>query len=104
MTRSCMGFFLVLLVVAVGGCASYYKVTEPASGKEFYTNEVSRKIGGSAIEFKDAKTGAITTLQNSQVLEIDKKTYEAGLAAAKAAPSAPSPAATSAPYPASAPQ
>ena len=94
---------LVLLGVAVTGCASYYKVTEPASGKEFYTKEVSRKIGGSAIEFKDAKTGATTTLQNSQVLEIDKKTYEAGLSAAKApapAPTAPTPA----PTPAAAPQ
>jgi len=81
---------LVLLTAAVGGCASYYKVTEPASGKEFYTQDVSRKIGGGAIEFKDAKTGATTTLQNSQVLEIDKKAYEAGLAAAKAPP-APTP-------------
>ena len=82
---------LALLGIAVGGCASYYKVTEPGSGKEFYTQDVSRKIGGGAIEFKDAKTGAITTLQNSQVLEIDKKTYEAGLSAAKAPPPAPTP-------------
>jgi len=85
---------VVLPMVALTGCASYFKVTEPASGKEFYTQDVSRKIGGGAIEFKDAKTGAITTLQNSQVLEIDKKTYEAGLAAAKAPAPAPTPAPT----------
>jgi len=65
------------------GAPSYYKVTEPGSGKDFTTTEVSRKLGGSAIEFKDTKTGATTTLQNSMVLEIDKKTYEAGLASAK---------------------
>lgn len=76
---------LLSVVTALAGCASYYKVTEPTSGKEFYTKDVDRKIGGGgSIEFKDAKTGAITTLQNSQVLEIDKKTYEAGLAATKA--------------------
>lgn len=87
----------VLLTVVATGCASYYKVTEPGSGKEFYTTDVSRKIGGGAIEFKDAKTGAITTLQNSQVLEIDKKTFEAGLSAAKAPAPAPTPAPAQAP-------
>ncbi|HET7763596.1 MAG TPA: hypothetical protein VFK92_00735 [Burkholderiales bacterium] len=98
MTRRSIVSALALGIVAAG-CASYYKVTEPASGKEFYTKEVSRKLGaGGAIEFKDAKTGATTTLQNSQVLEIDKKAYEAGLAAAKAAPAA-SPALTPAPTP-----
>lgn len=81
-------------LLAVAGCASYYKVTEPASGKEFYTKEVSRILGAGAIEFKDAKTGAKTTLQNSQVLEIDKKTFEAGLSAAKAPAPAPEPATT----------
>jgi hypothetical protein len=74
---------IVPLLIAGAGCASYYKVTDPTSGKEFYTQEVSRKLTGGAVEFKDAKSGAATTLQNSQVLEIDKKTYEAGLAAAK---------------------
>lgn len=72
------------LVLAVSACASYYKVTEPTSGKEFYTQKVSRKISGGAIEFKDAKSGAVTTLQNSQVLEIDKKTYDAGMTPTKA--------------------
>jgi hypothetical protein len=80
-----------LLMGAVGGCASYYKVTEPVSGKEFYTKEISRKLGGSAIEFKDAKTGAATTLQNSQVLEIDEKAFQAGL---NAKPPVPAPAPT----------
>jgi hypothetical protein len=83
---------VVPLFIVVVGCASYYKVTEPGSGKEFYTQEVSRRAMSGTVEFKDAKTGATTTLQNSQVLEIDKKTYEAGLKAA----SAPAPAAATA--------
>jgi hypothetical protein len=94
MTHRSKVLALVLLGVAVGGCASYYKVTEPASGKEFYTQEVSRTFGGGAVEFKDAKTGAMTTLQNSQVLEIDKDAYEAGLSAAKAPSPAVTPAST----------
>jgi len=91
---SALKTFAVALLVTVAGCASYYKVTEPGSGKDFTTTEVSRKLGGSAIEFKDAKTGATTTLQNSMVLEIDKKTYEAGLASAKAPAPAPAAAPT----------
>jgi hypothetical protein len=94
MTRRSKTLALVLLGIAIGGCESYYKVTEPASGKDFYTQDVSRTLGGGAVEFKDAKTGAMTTLQNSQVLEIDKKAYEAGLSAAKAPTPAAAPAST----------
>lgn len=74
------------LFAVAAGCASYYKVTDTTSGREYYTQEVSRQ--GSAVEFRDAKTGATTTLQNSQVLEIDEDAYRAGLAvsAPKAAP------------------
>ena len=69
---------VVLLAVALTACAHYYKVTDPASGKVFYTEEVKRN--GSAVEFKDGQTGGVTTLQNSEVLEIDKSAYEAGVA------------------------
>lgn len=74
------------LLVVAAGCASYYKVTDTTNGKEYYTQEVSRQ--GSAVQFMDAKTGAATTLQNSQVLEINEDAYKAGLAASapKAAP------------------
>jgi hypothetical protein len=59
----------------------------------------------------DAKTGATTTLQNSQVLEINEDAYKAGLAAsapkvAPAAASTPAPAGATAapPAPASVPK
>jgi hypothetical protein len=65
---------VVLLAVSLAACAHYYKVTDPASGKVFYTEEVKRN--GSAVEFKDGQTGGVTTLQNSEVIEIDKQAYE----------------------------
>jgi hypothetical protein len=88
------------LLALAAGCASYYKVTDTSSGREYYTQEVSRQ--GSAVQFTDAKTGATTTLQNSQVLEIDEDAYKAGLAAstpkvAQAAPAAAPTGATAAP-------
>ena len=65
---------VALLAVSLTGCAHYYKVTDPGSGKVFYTEDVKRN--GSAVEFKDAQTGSVTTLQNSSVLEIDKQEYQ----------------------------
>lgn len=68
-------FVVALAVIVCVGCAgSYYKVTDPGSGKVFYTEEVKRN--GSAVEFKDAATGGVVTLQNSEVTQIDKSAYQ----------------------------
>jgi hypothetical protein len=81
---------VVPLIAIAAGCASkYYKVTDTSTGKPYYTQEVSKNA--TAVQFKDAKTGAATTLQSSQVLEIEKGAYSSGLAATSA-PVAPAPA------------
>jgi len=67
----------VLFTVFLAACAHYYKVTDPASGKVFYTEDVKRN--GSAVEFKDAQNESVVTLQNSSVQEIDKQAYETGV-------------------------
>jgi hypothetical protein len=72
---------VMLLAVSLAACAHYYKVTDPASGKVFYTEDVDRK--GSAVQFKDAQTGGEVTLQNSEVTKIDKQAYETGVGTAK---------------------
>jgi len=71
----------LLSAVSLAACAHYFKVTDPASGKVFYTEDVDRK--GSAVEFKDAQTGNTVTLQNSEIMQIDKQAYETGVGAAK---------------------
>ena len=69
----------ILMIVLVGllmvGCASYYKVTDTNTGKDYHTKKIKKKSGG-AIEIKDAKTGAIVTIQASEVRKISKQTYE----------------------------
>jgi hypothetical protein len=72
---------VVLLTASLAACAHYYKVTDPASGKVFYTEDVDRQ--GSAVKFKDAQTGGEVTLQNSEVSKIDKQAYETGVGTAK---------------------
>ena len=95
---------LKLLVAATGtamllaGCGSYYQVRDPASSKNYYTEDVDKT--GSAVKFKDAKTGSAVTLQNSEVKEISKDEFTKGVAAPT--PAAPAPAAAAAPAPAAA--
>ena len=68
-----------LLLIAAACEATYYKLTDPATGREYYAVDYMNK--GTLVEFKDARTGAKTTLQNPVVLEINEQTFEAGVAA-----------------------
>ena len=68
-----------LLLMAAACTATYFNVTDLDSGREYYTGDFARKDG--AIQFKDARTGATTTVKNPQVLEIDQRTFDSGVAA-----------------------
>jgi hypothetical protein len=62
-------------VLLLTGCTTYYKVTDPSTGKVYYTTKVENR-GGGAIELKDAATGSEVTIQNSQVQKVTKEEYE----------------------------
>jgi uncharacterized protein YceK len=68
---------VVIAAVLLAGCASYYRVTDPGSGRAYYTEKVERKNG--TIMFKDAKTGAEVTMTSSVVLEVPKAEFEKGI-------------------------
>jgi hypothetical protein len=68
---------IIATLALIAGCASYYKVTDPTSGRTFYTEKVERGKGETTIMFKDAKTGAEVTLPSSEVLEISSDQYKA---------------------------
>jgi hypothetical protein len=70
---------LVTLVVAVfiGGC-SYYRVTDPATEKIYYTTEV-KELRGGAVKLKDSKTNKLVTIQSSEVEKIDEGEYKRGV-------------------------
>ena len=70
---------LLGLTVLASGCTSYYLVTDPASGKSYYTNEIDKAGGAGAVKFKDKTSGSVVTLQSSEVKEISSKEFEAGL-------------------------
>jgi hypothetical protein len=74
------------LIIIVAGCSSHYRVTDPASGKTYYTTKIDNLGRGGAVKIKDEKTGSMVTLQSSEVKEISEEEYEAGLKAQPPAP------------------
>ena len=78
------------LTMLVAGCSdNHYRVTDPASGKAYYTTKVSDTGKSGAVKIKDAKTGSTVTLQSSEVKKISEGEYEAGMVAK--APAKPAP-------------
>jgi hypothetical protein len=71
------------LLVLAGGCGggSYYQVTDPASGKMYYTTKVAAAGKAGAVKIKDDKTGGWVTLQSSEVREISSDEYQAAVRA-----------------------
>ena len=73
---------VLISMVSLTACAHpYFKVADPGSDKVFYTDDIKRN--GSAVEFKDAVTGGVVTLQNSAITQIDKQAYETAVATSK---------------------
>lgn len=73
--RFCVWLGLIFLI---SGCASYYKVVNPASNKAYYTDKIERKDNG-VIQFKDDATKAQVTLPSSEVTEVTKDEYKANM-------------------------
>jgi hypothetical protein len=61
------------------GCTTYYQVTDPTSGKIYYTtkSEMDQSNSGSTT-FTDARTGDKVTLQNTVVSTITQQQYDNG--------------------------
>ena len=79
------------LTMFLAGCTSYYRVTDPASGKAYYTTKVGEAGRAGAVKIKDDKSGSTVTLQSSEVKEITEEEYMAGLAKQSAPASQPVP-------------
>lgn len=75
--RGAIGAGLVVAIASLGGCASHYQVTDPASGKVYYTRDIDKSGRGGHVEFTDAVSGSKVTLQSSEVKQIDSDAYEA---------------------------
>jgi hypothetical protein len=66
------------MIAVLAGCATYYKVNDPAGSKLYYTTEIDKTKAG-AITFKDEKSGSVVTLQSSEVKEISEEEFNAAV-------------------------
>jgi hypothetical protein len=68
---------LVLFIASsfLFGCANYYRVTNPSTGKTYYTADLDRK-GDGVLHFTDARTGEKVILPSSEVREITKEEFQ----------------------------
>lgn len=80
------GLILCGVALVLSGCSSHYRVTDPASGKTYYTTKIDSAGRAGAVKLKDEKTGNTVTLQSSEVKEISEDEYEAALKAGTPAP------------------
>jgi hypothetical protein len=81
-----VGVIVCGLIAGVAGCSSHYRVTDPASGKTYYTTKINEAGRAGAVKIKDDRTGSTVTLQSSEVKEISADEYEAGLKSQPPAP------------------
>ena len=61
----------------VMGLGSYYRITDTATGRVYYANNVSHEARG-AVEFEDSATNAFISLRSAEVSEISKDEYRKG--------------------------
>ena len=63
------------LALCLSGCWNYYMVRDPAGRTDYYTTDIDSAGMSGAIKFKDARSGALVTLQSSEVKEISKDEF-----------------------------
>jgi hypothetical protein len=68
-----VGLAAAACAALASGCASYHKVRDLVSGKEYYTADLTRY--GNGVRFTDGRTGSEISLQSSEVTEIPEDLY-----------------------------
>ena len=74
-THMITGVLVCVLSMTMAGCSHYYRVTEPASGKTYYTTHIDERSG--AAKFKDDRTGSYVILHSAEVSELSEDEYGA---------------------------
>ena len=64
------------LLLFATACTQYYRITDQATGKVYYTTDYDRTRSG-AVQFEDANSRSTVTLQSSEIIEISRPEFEA---------------------------
>lgn len=74
-THMSTGLLICVLSQMMAGCSNYYRVTDPGSGKTYYTTDIDERSG--RLKFKDEKTGSTVTLHSAEVSDLSEAEYRA---------------------------
>jgi hypothetical protein len=74
-TTKYLGLGFLLLFAA--GCTTYYRISDQATGRTYYTTDYDRTDSG-AVVFEDAKSLSRVTLQSSEVSKVSRTDFEVG--------------------------
>jgi hypothetical protein len=74
-TQVITGLVIGLLSLMMAGCSHYYRVTEPASGRVYYTTDIDERSG--TVKFKDDRTRSTVILHSAEVSEMSEDEYGA---------------------------
>jgi hypothetical protein len=74
-THKVTSLLIGVLSLMVAGCSEYYRVTDPGSGRVYYTTDIEERIGG--VKFKDDRTKSTVILHSAEMSEISEEEYGA---------------------------
>ncbi len=87
MRKKHLAMWMVIgLIMGMAGCTTYYQVSDPATGRNYYTTKVKKHSGTGAATFEDARTKSTVTIPSSAVKEISEEEFQAGVHASTMAP------------------
>jgi len=65
---------LLAATCLLAGCA-HHQVSDPTTGRTYFTRNAQRAPYSGAVIFTDGKTGELLTLQNTQLKQISREEY-----------------------------
>ncbi len=68
---------LIVLACLMTGC--YYRITNPESGREYYSTDYKDYKESGSIRFRDKRTGKLVTLNSWEVEKLPKEEYHAAI-------------------------
>ena len=74
---------LAILAFVISLTACHYRVTDPASGRVYYTDNIKRYDQSGSIRFKDKLTGQRVTLSSSEYEQLSDKEFKLQLKEAR---------------------
>ncbi|MCP4748077.1 MAG: hypothetical protein GY874_18355 [Desulfobacteraceae bacterium] len=73
MKKKLLAILLVFFVICIMACGGYYKVKDIETNKIYYSKEL--KMDDGTVILKDANTGNIVNINNSEIIKINKEEF-----------------------------